>query len=118
MGWKRLGASRRWSSRWAGSCRTPERIATRTVDRLGRSEESQFLLPWADRVSSLWPSLATVGNRCPGLKAISSTGMEDEPMQYMIVSTVKDTASPSDLAALIKKFQSWQPPADLTMEGN
>ena len=39
-------------------------------------------------------------------------------MQYMIVSTVKDTASPSDLAALIKKFQSWQPPAGLTIEGN
>jgi len=39
-------------------------------------------------------------------------------MQYMIVSTVKDTASPSDLAPLIKKFQSWQPPAALTMEGN
>ena len=39
-------------------------------------------------------------------------------MQYMIVSTVKDTASPSDMAALIKKFQSWQPPAGLTMEGN
>ncbi len=39
-------------------------------------------------------------------------------MQYMVVATQKDTASPSDVAAVLKKFQSFQPPAGLTMEGN
>ena len=40
-------------------------------------------------------------------------------MQYMVVYTVKDTASPSEMAALTRRFQSsWQPPDGLTMEGN
>ena len=39
-------------------------------------------------------------------------------MHYMLTYTIKDTASPSEQAALNRKFQSWQPPDGLTMEGN
>ena len=39
-------------------------------------------------------------------------------MQYMVVYTVKDTASPSDMTAILRKFQSWQPPDGVTMEAN
>ena len=39
-------------------------------------------------------------------------------MQYMLVYSLKDTASPSEVAALLRKFQSWQPPDGITMEGN
>ena len=39
-------------------------------------------------------------------------------MHYMLTYTIKDTASPSEQAALTRKFQSWQPPDGLTMEGN
>ena len=39
-------------------------------------------------------------------------------MLYMVTYTIKDTASPSEMAALTRKFQSWQPPDGLTMEAN
>ena len=39
-------------------------------------------------------------------------------MLYMVVYNQKDTASPSELAALTRKFQSWQPPDGITMEAN
>ena len=39
-------------------------------------------------------------------------------MQYMVVYTPKDTPSPNEQAALLRKFQSWQPPDGITMEGN
>ncbi len=38
-------------------------------------------------------------------------------MQYMIVGTLKDSASPSDTVTIVKKFQSWQPPDGLTADG-
>ena len=38
-------------------------------------------------------------------------------MQYMIVGTLKDSASPSDSVTLGKKFQSWQPPDGLQVDG-
>ena len=37
-------------------------------------------------------------------------------MHYMVCYTLKDTATPSEQAALVRKFQSWQPPNGLTME--
>ena len=39
-------------------------------------------------------------------------------MQFMAVYTPKDTASPGDMAAITRRFQSWQPPDGITMEGN
>ena len=38
-------------------------------------------------------------------------------MQYMIIGTFKDGASPSDLIAITKKFQAWEPADGLTVEG-
>ena len=38
-------------------------------------------------------------------------------MQHMIVGTLKDRASPRDTVALVKKFQSWQPPDGLKVDG-
>ena len=39
-------------------------------------------------------------------------------MHYMVIYTLKETSSPSEVAALLRKFQSWQPPAGITMEAN
>ena len=39
-------------------------------------------------------------------------------MDYMVTYTLKATSSPSEIAALTRKFQSWQPPAGITMEAN
>ena len=38
-------------------------------------------------------------------------------MQYMIIGTVKDSASPSDFISITKKFQSWQPPSGIKVDG-
>ena len=39
-------------------------------------------------------------------------------MDYMGTYTLKETSSPSEIAELTRKFQSWQPPAGITMEAN
>ena len=38
-------------------------------------------------------------------------------MQYMVIGTPKDGASPSDSITITKKFASWQPPNGLTVDG-
>ena len=39
-------------------------------------------------------------------------------MLYMFVVKTKEGAAPEDFAAMLKKFQSWEPPDGLTVEGN
>ena len=38
-------------------------------------------------------------------------------MQYMVIGTPKDGASPSDSISITKKFASWQPLNGLTVDG-
>jgi hypothetical protein len=60
----------------------------------------------------------SVYNGASGAGKTASRIEEDPLMQYMLVYSLKDTASPSEVAALTRKFQSWQPPDGITMEGN
>lgn len=39
-------------------------------------------------------------------------------MQYMLASKMKDNVSPNEWSAITKKFQSWQVPEGLKVEGN